>query len=168
MMPDSKRNVIVIACFSIAIVIIGSFFFLLPGFNPFADQTDTSQNLYAHLSLSVQNRATPHPLVQLSIDDNGDGIFEQVLTYAPTIVYKDGIFVQETPSTAVIKLNESVSHFQYRILVLDGASSMFNYTYEVPIGDGNVGRYNYITLPEDEECMVSTSYAVSRSEYFHR
>jgi len=164
MMPDSKRNAIVMTGFSIAIVIIGSFFFLLPGFNPFADRTDQGQNLYAHLSLSVQNRATPHPVVQLSVDDNGDGIFEQVLNYTPTIVYKDGIFVQETPSTAVIKLNTSASHFYYRILVLDGASSMFNYTYEVPIGEGNIGRYGPMTLPADEECIVPNSYAVSRSE----
>lgn len=158
MIPGSTWSAIVIVMFSVAIVIIGSYFFLLNGWD-----FGSSHDNYAEISISVQNRVTPNPLIQLSVDDNGDGIFEQVTNCTTTSTYENGIFYQEIPFTTTIKLNSSATIFYYRILVLEGTTTMYNVTNQWMAVPTHPIHYDYPITDETDEFGIIISIRVIRS-----
>jgi uncharacterized Zn-finger protein len=166
--PRKKKKIIaVLAVVVVAIILVAAISAISFSFSPSGDSSKPV--LYAHILFNVDEMATTHPRVQLSVDTNGDGIYETIQNYTPTMTTMGNIYLQTNAQSAIFKLNSSASTFSYRIQVFSGTSTLYYIpgqpydTFTGAIKDDTNNTENFTpTLNNTSPCYLLTSYFINQ------
>jgi hypothetical protein len=167
-----KRTIMVLAIVVIAVIIIAAIGVIALQSNGPSNSSSnplSSDPLYAHILFSVEQIATENPKVQLSVDINGDGIYEVVQNYYPVTYTFGFIYMQSSIQNVVIKLDSSAKTFSYRIQVFNGTKTLFYMSDKEPydtfsgnISDSSTNQWNFTPdITNSDYCYLLTSYEVS-------